>query len=166
MHRECRERFPCYQLQRKPLISNPHMHHGTCITHVPWCMLGSLTALAGKTFLAFQRVHDPEFYVSGKRPMKYFCFNSRCNKTYIMTAIPLIYPIHTWILVWLIGTRKIWTKPPCIIRSEWSLLIQWFISECAFIHWGLVTFSQPFLLIPHWCLFWRTHLAKIQSWFG
>ena len=37
MHRECRERFP-RRLQRKPLVSDPGMHHGTCVTHVPWCM--------------------------------------------------------------------------------------------------------------------------------
>ena len=24
------------------LVSDPDMHHGTCVTHVPWCMLGSL----------------------------------------------------------------------------------------------------------------------------
>ena len=35
--------FPCHRLQRKPLVSDPDMHHGTCVTHVPWCMSGSLT---------------------------------------------------------------------------------------------------------------------------
>ena len=24
-------------------VSDPDMHHGTCVTHVPWCMPGSLT---------------------------------------------------------------------------------------------------------------------------
>ena len=37
--RECRERFPC-----QPRVSSPDMHHGTCVTHVPWCMPGSLTS--------------------------------------------------------------------------------------------------------------------------
>ena len=27
-----------------PRISYPDMHHGTCVTHVPWCMPGSLTS--------------------------------------------------------------------------------------------------------------------------
>ena len=36
--RECRERFPSSR------VSNPDMHHGTCVTHMPWCMLGSLTS--------------------------------------------------------------------------------------------------------------------------
>ena len=43
MRRECRERFPCHRVQRKPPVSDPGMHHGTCVTHVPWCMSGSLT---------------------------------------------------------------------------------------------------------------------------
>ena len=25
-----------------PRVSDPDMHHGTCVTHVPWCMPGSL----------------------------------------------------------------------------------------------------------------------------
>ena len=43
MHRECRERFPHHRLQRKPLVIDPGMHHGTCLTHVPWWMSWSLT---------------------------------------------------------------------------------------------------------------------------
>ena len=35
--------FPCRRFQIKPLVSDPGMHHGTCVTHVPWCMSGSLT---------------------------------------------------------------------------------------------------------------------------
>ena len=27
-----------------PRVSDPDMHHGTCVTHVPWCMPGSLTS--------------------------------------------------------------------------------------------------------------------------
>ena len=42
MRRDCRERFPRHQLQWKTQVSDPGMHHGTCVTHVPWCMPGSL----------------------------------------------------------------------------------------------------------------------------
>ena len=42
MRRECRERF-----------SPKGMHHGTCVTHVPWCMSGLLTRGGGKMFPAF-----------------------------------------------------------------------------------------------------------------
>ena len=34
--RECLERFPCHRHQRKALVS-------MLVTHVPWCMSGSLT---------------------------------------------------------------------------------------------------------------------------
>ena len=33
--------FPA--IDRKPLVSHPGMHHGTYVTHVLWCMLGSCT---------------------------------------------------------------------------------------------------------------------------
>ena len=48
MRRAYRERFPRHRLQRKPLVSDTDMHHGTCITHVPWCMSGSLTNGGGE----------------------------------------------------------------------------------------------------------------------
>ena len=35
--------FSRHRLQRKPLVSDCGMHHGTCVTHVPWCISGSLT---------------------------------------------------------------------------------------------------------------------------
>ena len=40
--------FPRRRFQRKPLVSDPGMHHGTCVTHVPWCMSGSLTCGDGE----------------------------------------------------------------------------------------------------------------------
>ena len=58
-----------------PRISDPDMHHCTCVTHVPWCMLGSLTgALLGSRWRGKRsghssRMRNPQFYVSGKRPM-------------------------------------------------------------------------------------------------
>ena len=47
MRRECRERCPRHRLQRKPLVSDPDTHQGTCVTHVPWCMSESLTGGGG-----------------------------------------------------------------------------------------------------------------------
>ena len=40
--------FPHHRLQRELLISDPGMHHGACVTHVPWCMSGSLTRSGGE----------------------------------------------------------------------------------------------------------------------
>ena len=42
------ERFSRHQLETKPLVSDPGMHHGTRVTHVPWCMSGSLTHFGGE----------------------------------------------------------------------------------------------------------------------
>ena len=48
-----------------PQVSDPDMHHGTCVTHVPWCMPGSLTSgflwnrRWGKTFPAFPAHAQP-----------------------------------------------------------------------------------------------------------
>ena len=39
---------PHRRFRRKPLVSDPGMHHGTCVTHVPWCMSGSLTCGGGE----------------------------------------------------------------------------------------------------------------------
>ena len=51
------------------------MHHGTCVTHVPLCMPGSLTSdflwywWRGKHSRHSRRMRNPQFDVSGKRPM-------------------------------------------------------------------------------------------------
>ena len=48
-----------------PQVSDPDMHHGTCVTHVPWCLPGSLTSSyrwsrrRGKTFPAFPAHAQP-----------------------------------------------------------------------------------------------------------
>ena len=52
-------------LSPSPQVSDPDMHHGTCVTHVPWCMPGSLTSgflwnrRRGKTFPAFPAHAQP-----------------------------------------------------------------------------------------------------------
>ena len=59
-----------------PQVSDPDMHHGTCVTHVPWCMPGSLTSSflwcrwRGKCSRYSRRTRNPQFHLSGKRPMR------------------------------------------------------------------------------------------------
>ena len=48
MRRKFRERFPRHWFQMKALISYPGMHPGTCVTHVPRCMSGSLISCGGE----------------------------------------------------------------------------------------------------------------------
>ena len=65
-----RERF-----LRHRVVSDSDMHHGTCVTRVPWCMPGSLTSgflwirWRGKRSRHSRRRSNLQFYVSGKRPM-------------------------------------------------------------------------------------------------
>ena len=40
--------FPRCRIQRKPPVSDRGMHHGTCVTHMPWCMSGLLTCGGGE----------------------------------------------------------------------------------------------------------------------
>ena len=57
-------------------VSDPGMHHDTCVAHVPWCMPGSLTSgfvwnwWRGKRSRHSWRIHNPQFYVSGQRRIK------------------------------------------------------------------------------------------------
>ena len=39
--------FSTTDLKKKTLVSDPGMHHVTCLTHVPWCMSVSLTCGGG-----------------------------------------------------------------------------------------------------------------------
>ena len=45
--------FPRYRLQTEPLVTDPGMHQGTCVMHVPWCMSGSLTRGGGENVPGF-----------------------------------------------------------------------------------------------------------------
>ena len=81
--------FPTRRLQRKPLVSDPGMHHGTCVTHVPWCMSGSLTCGGGKTFPAFPAHAHPQFYVSGKRPMGTNLHSTLCFELNYVATYPM-----------------------------------------------------------------------------
>ena len=61
-----------------PWVSDPDMHQGTCVPHVPWCMPVSLTSgflwnrWQGKPSQHSRRIRNPRFYISGKRPMDAF----------------------------------------------------------------------------------------------
>ena len=59
-----------------PWVSDPDMLHGTCVTHVLWCMPGTLTSgflwsrWRGKRSRHSRRMRNPQFYVSGKKLMR------------------------------------------------------------------------------------------------
>ena len=58
-----------------PRVSDPDMHHDTCVVHVSWCMPESQTSGSiwsrwrAKRSRHSRRMRTPQFYVSGKSPM-------------------------------------------------------------------------------------------------
>ena len=68
------EVFPRLQLQRKPLVSNLGIHHGTCVMHQPRCMSWSLTRDGGKAYL----VRSP-FVVNTQSTMNLVCYKYTSN---------------------------------------------------------------------------------------
>ena len=58
-----------------PWVSDPDMYHDTCVTHVPWCIPGSLASgflwsrWRGKRSRHARRMRNLKVYISGKRCM-------------------------------------------------------------------------------------------------
>ena len=76
--------FPRRQFQKKLLYSDPGMHHGTCVTHVPWCMSGSLTCGDGENRSRHsRRMHIRNFAYLARGPLScyiiYICH--RCYRS-------------------------------------------------------------------------------------
>ena len=74
-------------------VCDPDMHQGTCVTHVPWCMLGSLTSgflwirWRGKRSRHSQPMRNAQFDLSGKRSTEYWMSESKTNSGHGMTLI-------------------------------------------------------------------------------
>ena len=104
MRRVCRERFPTTQ------VSDPDMHQGTCVTHVPWCMSGSLTSgflwnrWRGKRSRHSRRIRNPQFPYLVRGPwITKLHVTVRC----IWTAAPLEnLPIYSYL--------------PGLLHCEWD----------------------------------------------
>ena len=122
MRRECRERFSRHRFQRKPLVSDPSIHHGTCVTHVPWCMLGLLTrgggenipgipgACATRNFTYLAR--GPSIWLSKTvrvlgRSISGSCWNSLFENNNINRMLSMLHPdppkrprVYIFSLIW------------------------------------------------------------------
>ena len=95
-----------------PRVSDPDMHHGTCVTHVPWYMPGSLTGgflwirRRGKTFPAFpahaqpailriwQEAHECTDYVIGTLWVRWVRLNA-CYISYLLCKTTSVSS-NTW----------------------------------------------------------------------
>ena len=103
---ECRERFPQHRLQRKPLVSNPGMHRGTCVANVPWCMSGSLTR--GGWGKHSRHMHIPQFCVSGKRSIP------------MATLWPIFADIRLYDTCWIQAPESVY-RPPHFLHTQPTL---------------------------------------------
>ena len=58
-------------LSPPPRVSDPDMHHDTCVTHVPWSLTSGFlwSRWWGKRSRHSQRMRSPQFYVSGEGPV-------------------------------------------------------------------------------------------------
>ena len=101
-----------------PQVSNPNMHHGMCVTHVPWCMSGLLTSgflwsrWRGKRSRHSRRMHNPQFYVSGKRPIEHGPAPISCSNNLIV--LPALQ--HTFYCM--VGLVVIWTHSRIVVHSK------------------------------------------------
>ena len=81
-------------------VSDADIHYGTCATHMPWCMPGSLTSRfllnrwRGKLSRRSQRLRNLQFYVSGKRPIGQYGISIR-NSSWTQISWSLV---HLWYL--------------------------------------------------------------------
>ena len=55
--------------KNKPPVSDPGMHHGTCVTHAVMFVAIANQQWRGKRSRNSRRMRNPQFYVSGKRPI-------------------------------------------------------------------------------------------------
>ena len=127
-----------------PRVSNPAMHHGTCVTHVSWCMPGSLTSgflwsrWRGKRSRHSWRMRNPQFYVSGKGPMRYAHGFVLVDYVYILYSCDLF--THTCMsgLRWrLSGGRA--SESSCILRENHHASVVW-----NWYHWVAIAYLyQP-----------------------
>ena len=85
------------------LVSDTEMHHGTFITHVPWCMLGSLTCgflwsrWRGKLSRHSWRMRNLQFYVSCKRHViQHLIWVQAQQFNLMLTAINCVYEMASF----------------------------------------------------------------------
>ena len=91
------DRLPDTQKFRQLCVSNPDMHHGTWVTHMPCCMPGSLTIgflwsrWRGNRSQHSRHMCNQQFHVSGKRPIRRSCGYpwNKLNQLFFMPYIRL-----------------------------------------------------------------------------
>ena len=120
MCRQCRKRFPHHRLQRKPLVSDPGMHHGTCVTHVPLCMSGSIIRDGGENIPGIPGAcATSNFTCMARDPWRCMWLDvSEYNKKYVTRQC------HNYNILW--SSRKCYQNILLMPRKEnWRGLIMY-----------------------------------------
>ena len=110
-----------------PRVSDPDMHHGTCATHVPWCMPGSLTngflwsRRRGKMFPAFPMHAQPTTFAYLERGPYLRGFDLMIG---LIPFNPCRY--HSWWVVHpgVTSLHKWWLASPALTNRNSSQWIQ------------------------------------------
>ena len=150
MRRVCRERFPRHRLQRKPLFCDPGMYHGTCLTHVPWYMLESLTpGIPGAC-----ATHNFTYLVSGPfANIKGNC--SLCDHRFWLPI--LVYSTHGFINNW---KQTLSPSMQCCFNTLMPRRNGQHATDDIFKH-----ISSSMKCLNFRSLFLRVQLAIFQLWF-
>ena len=120
-----------------PRVSDPDMHHGTCVSHAPWCMQrsqtrGFLSRWRGKHSRHSRRMHNPQYYVSGKRPMCHIRIGWTSSERLLLVC-PLFMCILdlSWALQWRITRRD-----PLSQRRIAKPTLRWFrVANLVILTW-------------------------------
>ena len=84
-----------------PRVSDLDKHHGTCVTHVPWCMPGSLTSgflcsrWRGKRSQHSRRMRNPIFAYLVRDPCRWY-FRSKDRSSFSQGVVPAARTISLW----------------------------------------------------------------------
>ena len=88
--------FPRRRFQRKSLVNDPGMHHGTCVTHVPWCMSGSFTCGDGENVAGIPGACAPAILRIWQEAHS-FSADSPCFGTSVIEV--LCHEYHSWLMI-------------------------------------------------------------------
>ena len=84
--------FPRRRFQKKPLVNDPEMHHDTCVTHVPWCMSGSLTCGDGENVPGIPGACAPAILRIWQEAHGKWTTSSHIPYTFFLLSIPTDNP--------------------------------------------------------------------------
>ena len=146
---------PRRRFQRKPIVCDPGMHHGTCVTHVPWCMSGSITrdggenvpgipgACASAILRIWQEAHATEVIKSqqnqAKNKLQYIPRNTHtvfALLCFVVVIHWLIFPYPSRSLHWHCGNLTIAPMPA---KQPWWI---WINTSCEFIMNDCITTTK------------------------